>query len=64
MRIHDIVSLYEQKAPDAPAVIFDDRSTSYAQLGRRVRALAGGLGSRVAPGARVGILSKNRPEFV
>ncbi|MFM9033578.1 MAG: fatty-acid--CoA ligase FadD5 [Mycobacterium sp.] len=51
--------------PDAPAIRFDGRTTTWAELNRRVDALAAGLHRRgVGSGDRVVILMLNRPEFV
>lgn len=64
MRISDLVFLNEHKTPDAPALVFEGVETSFAQFAGAVRRLAGGLAASVGPGARVGVLSKNRPAFV
>jgi fatty-acyl-CoA synthase len=53
-----------QKA-EQTALSFRGEATSWAELRRRVRALAGALaGSGVAEGDRVAVLMGNRPEFV
>jgi fatty-acyl-CoA synthase len=51
--------------PDATALRFLGRTTTWAELDRRVTALAGALSGRgVASGDRVLILMLNRPEFI
>jgi len=51
--------------PDGVALRFEGASTTWAELNRRVRALAGGLHARgVAQGDRVAVLMTNRPEFI
>jgi fatty-acyl-CoA synthase len=51
--------------PDAVALVHDGRRTTYAELHRRVAALAGGFARRgVEPGDRVAYLGPNLPAFV
>jgi fatty-acyl-CoA synthase len=52
-------------SPDRVALVFGDRSTTYAQLNDRVRRLAGRLRSAgVEAGDRVAYLGPNHPAFV
>ncbi|HVU71418.1 MAG TPA: AMP-binding protein [Mycobacteriales bacterium] len=54
-----------RRTPHAPAVTWQDRVTTYAQLAARVSRLATGLGSLgVGAGARVAVLLRNRPELL
>ncbi|WP_448628063.1 long-chain-fatty-acid--CoA ligase [Geodermatophilus sp. URMC 64] len=51
--------------PDRPAFRFQGRTTTWAQLRDRVRALADAMSRRgVAAGDRVAVLMGNRPEFM
>lgn len=55
-----------ERYPDKPVVIFGGARMSYAELWRRVLALAGHLQQRlgVAPGDRVLLISQNCPQFL
>ncbi|MGH9094384.1 MAG: class I adenylate-forming enzyme family protein [Acidimicrobiales bacterium] len=64
MLISDIVRFAALQDPDRPALIYDGRTTTYADLDRRVNRLANGLLEVARPGERVAILAENRPEFV
>ncbi|RBY82975.1 long-chain fatty acid--CoA ligase [Geodermatophilus sp. TF02-6] len=51
--------------PDRPAFRFQGRTTTWAQLAERVRALADAMSRRgVSAGDRVAVLTGNRPEFM
>ncbi|SEF08015.1 long-chain acyl-CoA synthetase [Rhizobiales bacterium GAS191] len=49
----------------APALIFEDRVFSYAEMADRVRRIAGGLATAgIGVGTRVGLLMQSRPDFI
>ncbi|GAA0944133.1 long-chain-fatty-acid--CoA ligase [Actinocorallia libanotica] len=61
----DHVARHAYTRPEAVALRFEGASTTWAELDRRIRALAGGLHARgVRRGDRVAVLMTNRPEFV
>ena len=61
----DQIARHAHLMPDRPALVFEGRTTTWADLGRRVSALAGGLADRgVGRGDRVAVLMSNRPEFL
>ncbi|GAA2735313.1 long-chain-fatty-acid--CoA ligase [Actinocorallia aurantiaca] len=61
----DHVARHAYTRPGGIALRFEGVSTTWAELDRRVRALAGGLHARgVRQGDRVVMLMTNRPEFV
>ncbi len=64
MLISDIVRFAALRDPDRPALIYDGRTTTYAELDRRINRLANGLLEVAQPGERVAILAENLPEFV
>src|ERR1700678_3869819 len=64
MLISDIIRFAALRDPDQPALIFDGRTTTYAELDRRVNRLANGLLEVARPGERVAILAENLPEFI
>ncbi len=64
MLVSDLLGFSAAKHPDAPALIFDDRTQTYAQLYQRASRLAGGLLELAAPGDRIAILAENLPEYV
>ena len=58
------ISYWALAQPDRPAVVFEGRQTTYAQLAHRMEAVAESLRARgVGPGDRVLVLLPNRPEF-
>ena len=63
-RIPDLAARRAQLAPDAPAFVDHEtgRVWSFAQIDRAAAHLGAALLERVAPGARIGLLSLNRPE--
>ncbi len=51
--------------PDRIAIVDDDGTTDYRELWRRSQAIAAGLTARgIGPGARVGLVARNRVGFV
>ena len=65
----DLCSLIERNAafaPEKPAIRFEDKSLSYAELDARIELTARALKSEfgVSRGDRVAILSLNRPEYL
>src|SRR5262245_46481122 len=64
MLISDIVRYKARHRADGTALVFEDRSWSYAQLDDRVDALSRGLLTVASPGDRVAILCENLPEYV
>ena len=64
MRFSDFPSLQAARAPDSPAVVFEDMRWSYGELHRRVEACAKGLlACGIAKGDRVAMLATPRPEY-
>lgn len=68
MAVHNLAQLVTASArrtPQAAALTGPDRTVSWAELERLVRAVAGGLVARgITPGERVAIMVGNSPEFV
>ena len=64
MLLHEVVEFAAVRTPDAVALIFDDRSWSFAELWADVRTAAAWLAERTAAGDRIAIVSDNRPEVV
>ena len=64
MLLGDVVAMGAHKYGDRVAVVFNDQEISFTELAGRTRRLANALLGLTAPGARVAILSQNRPEFV
>ncbi len=61
----DLVQIAANERPDAPAIITSDRTTSWSELERLVRAVSGGLSHRrLERGDRVAMVLGNSPEFV
>ncbi len=61
----DIVRYWSRWKPDAVALIFEDATTTWAELDSRTDQLAAGLIARgIVHGDRVGLLLLNRPEFI
>lgn len=61
----DLVSEAAAARPDHPAVITEQRTTTWEQLEWQIRAVASGLAARdLPPGSRVGIMQRNSLEFV
>jgi fatty-acyl-CoA synthase len=58
--VADITRIHAQDRPDAVALDFNDRITTYAQLDERANRVAQGLiAAGCGPGARVGYIGKN-----
>ncbi|HEX2092010.1 MAG TPA: condensation domain-containing protein, partial [Longimicrobiaceae bacterium] len=63
--VHELFEAQARRAPEAVAVVQDDRTVSYAELNARANRLAHHLGARgVGPGARVAILVPRSIELV
>ncbi|MEU2257773.1 long-chain-fatty-acid--CoA ligase [Nocardia xishanensis] len=61
----DQIDRHAHLMPDRPALVFRGVTTTWADLRRRVSALAGALEDRgVGRGDRVAVLMSNRPEFL
>jgi fatty-acyl-CoA synthase len=62
---HLIYTLHATRDPDKPAIVMEDRTTTWAQLLDRMQRLANHfLSSGVGPGSSVVIMLPNRPEFI
>lgn len=64
MLLHEVVEFAAVRTPDAVALIFEDRSWTFAQLWCEVQDAAAWLASQTEPGDRIAIVSDNRPEVV
>ncbi|HEY0022709.1 MAG TPA: non-ribosomal peptide synthase/polyketide synthase [Longimicrobium sp.] len=63
--LHELFEAQAERTPDAVAVVFEDRSLTYAELNRRANRLAHHLRGRgVGPDVRVGICVERSPEMV
>lgn len=62
--LDELISHWAATTPDAPALVFDDRTWSFAELAALVTAWATTVAEATQPGARVAVLSDNRPEMV
>ena len=63
--IHGAIAAQAARTPEATAIVFEDRSLSYARLDARANALAAVLRDRgVAPGSHVGLYLRRSPEMV
>ena len=63
--VPELCSRNARTTPDAPAIAFEDRLLSFAELERRANLLAAALATRgVGAEDNVAILMYNRPEFV
>ena len=62
--VADIPRIHAKERPDAVALDFNDRTTSYAELDTRSNRVAQGLiAAGARPGARVGYLGKNTDRY-
>lgn len=65
VNLADLVTSAAERRPQAPAVVTADRTVTWSELERLVRAVAGGLVARgLKPGDRVALFLGNTPEFV
>ncbi len=65
LTIHGAIAAQVARTPEATALVFEDRSLTYAQLDARANALAATLRDRgVAPGTHVGLYLRRSPEMV
>ena len=65
MNLHDLFAIPRRRAPEKPALRFQDDTLTYRDLFARADALAAGLAARgVRKGDRVAFFLGNRPEFV
>jgi acyl-CoA synthetase (AMP-forming)/AMP-acid ligase II len=64
MPVHEIVDYGATNWPERPAVVFEERIVTFAELARASTQLAGGLREITEPGDRVAILARNIPEYV
>ncbi|SDF74633.1 AMP-binding protein [Pseudonocardia oroxyli] len=64
MLIGDVLSFTAARRADEPALVFEDRTWTYAELDREVRRLADGLTRHAEPGDRIAILTENNAEYV
>jgi long-chain acyl-CoA synthetase len=63
-RVVDVVRHHGQERPDAPAIIYGDRTISYSDLDERSSRVANGLlAEGVGEQERVAFLDKNTPEY-
>jgi acyl-CoA synthetase (AMP-forming)/AMP-acid ligase II len=61
----NVLTHHAGRTPDKVLTLFEGEAVTYAEMARRVAALAGGLAGRgVGPGDVVAILSYNCPEFL
>ncbi|HEY2293147.1 MAG TPA: AMP-binding protein [Thermoanaerobaculia bacterium] len=65
MNLHDLFAIPRRRAPEKPALRFQDDTLTYGDLFARADALAAGLAARgVRKGDQVAFFLGNRPEFV
>jgi long-chain acyl-CoA synthetase len=63
-RVGDIARVHAARQPDAIAMVYQGRATSYAELDRRANRVANALiGAGVKPQARIAYLGKNSDAF-
>ena len=62
--VADISRLHAKERPDAIALDYRDRLTTYGELDQRASRVANGLlGEHQGPGARIGYVGKNLDRF-
>jgi fatty-acyl-CoA synthase len=62
---HLVYTLHGTRDPKKPAIIFDDRVTTWSGLLDRIRRLSNHfLATGVGPGSSVAVMLPNRPEFI
>lgn len=65
MNLHDLFAIPRRRAPEKPALLFENDTLTYGDLFARADALAAGLARKgVRKGDRVAFFLGNRPEFV
>ncbi|MBX7067783.1 MAG: AMP-binding protein [Microthrixaceae bacterium] len=64
MLLHEVVEFAAVRTPDTTALVFEDRSWTFAELWADIEVAAGWLAERTDPGDRIAIVSDNRPEVV
>ena len=65
LTVHGLLRQRAHERPDAPFLLFEDRTFTFAEMARASAQLAGGLAaSGVKRGDMVGIMMSNRPEFL
>lgn len=65
MRVGRLLTGSAERDPDRAALIYDDRPISFAELDERSNRFANALlADGIGPGDRVGVFTKNRPEWV
>lgn len=63
--VHELFEAQVDRAPDAVALVFEDRSLTYRELNARANQMAHALRGRgVSPGALVGVCLERSPEMV
>jgi acyl-CoA synthetase (AMP-forming)/AMP-acid ligase II len=60
----DFVDFAARRSPDRTAILFEDRSFTFAEYRERIDRLSDALIGLVEPGDRIGILSGNTSEYV
>ncbi len=64
-KAHLIYTIHGTNTPDAPALVFRDRVTSWGELNERLKRLVNHLlSSGLRPGDALAVLLPNRPEFI
>jgi acyl-CoA synthetase (AMP-forming)/AMP-acid ligase II len=64
MRLDEMLHAAVARAPDAPALVTEAGTVTFAELEQRVQRVAARVAGVTAPGDRVAILSENRAEYV
>jgi acyl-CoA synthetase (AMP-forming)/AMP-acid ligase II len=64
MLVSDLLGFAAARWPDAPALIFGERTQSYSELYGRAAQLANALQPVAAKGDRIAILAENCPEYI
>lgn len=62
--LDDLIGYWAAATPDEPALVFDDRTWSFAELADLITSWATLVTEATGPGDRVAVLSDNRPEMV
>ena len=64
MLLSDIVHFTAGRRPGRPAVYFEDRTVTFAELSERVHRVANAFGAAASSGDRVAVLADNCPEYL